>query len=60
MIDRVDALADNDVKMGLASGFGILDALLDNCLCFLDKLAVEVNGIRVYSAGGIVFAEDEL
>lgn len=40
---RMVPLADNDVQMRLAGRPGIANALLEDILCLLDKLAVEVN-----------------
>jgi hypothetical protein len=37
----------------------ILDPLLENVFCLLDKLPVQINGVLSYSARGIVFTEYE-
>lgn len=39
---------------------GILDALLQNLLSLLDKLPMQINGIRRYAAVGVVLTEDKL
>jgi hypothetical protein len=59
MASRVIPLADNDMQMRLAGGLGIADALLEDVLGLLDKLAVEVDGVLGDAAGRVVLAEDE-
>jgi hypothetical protein len=58
--DTVVPLAHNDVQMPLARLLRVSDALLQNLLGFLDELAVQVDGVRVYAAHGVVFAENVL
>lgn len=58
MVDRVVTFADDDMKMRLAILLGVLDALGDNLFCFFDELAVEIYGIAIDAADGIVLAED--
>ena len=50
----------NNVQMPLPRLLRVSDALLQNLLRFLDELAVQVNGVRVYAADGVVFAENVL
>lgn len=50
--------ANLHIEMGLPIALRILDALSDNFLGFLDKLAVEVDGVRVDPADGVVLTED--
>jgi hypothetical protein len=59
VVDRVVSLADDYVQVRLAALLGVTDALLEDLLGFFDVLAVQVNGIAVYFADGVVFAEDE-
>ena len=44
--------------MGLPCRLRVLDALLQNVFCFFDGLSVQVNGVPVNSAYGIVLPED--
>ena len=48
------------MKMRLSSAFRISHPLLDDRLCLLDELPVQVDRVRVYLAHGIVLAEDVL
>lgn len=57
---RVVPLADDDMQMGLAGSLGVPNARLEDVLCLLDKLAVQVNGVLGYPAGRIVLPEDEV
>lgn len=57
---RVVSLANNNMQVGLAGGLGVADALLEDILSFLDKLAVQVDGVLGDAAGGVVLTEDEL
>jgi len=60
VVDRVVALADNDMQMVLASTLCVLDSLFQNLFGLFHKLTVKVNGIAVNSSYGIVLAEDVL
>jgi hypothetical protein len=53
-------LADDNVQMPLACLLGVADALLQNLLCFFDELPVQVDGVGVDAADGVVFAENVL
>ena len=48
------------MEMGLPSLLRVFDALLENILSFLHKLAVKINGILSYAPRRIVFSKDEL
>ena len=54
------SLADDHVEVRLAILLGIANALLEDLLGFFDKLAVQVDGVAVDFADGVVLAEDEL
>jgi hypothetical protein len=58
VVGRVVALADNDVQVRLAVLLGVADALLENVLGLLDKLAVQVNGIIGDAARRVVLPKD--
>jgi len=58
--DTVVPLAHNDVQMPLARLLRVSDALFEDFFRFLDELAVQVDGVRVYAAHGVVFAENVL
>jgi hypothetical protein len=57
---RVVSLADNDMQVRLPGGLGVADALLEDVLGLLDKLAVQVDGVLGDAAGAVVLPEDEL
>lgn len=48
------------MQMALSMRLGILDALLQNLLSLLDKLPMQIDGIRRYAAVGVVLTEDKL
>jgi hypothetical protein len=50
----------NNVQMPLPRLLRVPDALLQYLLCFLDELAVQVDGVGVDAADGVVFAENVL
>jgi len=60
MPDAVVSLSDDDVQVPLAGLLRVADALLEDLFGFFNELAVQVDGIRVYAADGVVFAEDVL
>lgn len=60
MASTVVSFADNHVQVRLAVLSGVADALLENLLCFFDELAVEIDGVGVDLAHGVVFTENEL
>jgi hypothetical protein len=53
-------LPHNNVQMPLPRLLRVPDALLQYLLCFLDELAVQVDGVGVDAADGVVFAENVL
>lgn len=60
MPDRMVPLADNDVQMALPGLLRVADPLLQDLLCFFNKLPVQVDGVRVDAADGVVLAENVL
>lgn len=58
MARRVVALAHNRMQVLLPAGLGRPDALLQDSLCLFDIESVEVDGVLVHFAGGVVLAED--
>jgi hypothetical protein len=60
VVHGVVSLADDHVEVRLAVLLGVANALLEDFLGFFDELAVQVDGVTVYFADGIVLAEDEL
>lgn len=48
------------MKVGLAGGLSVSDALLENIFGFLDELSMQVNGIAVDPPKSIIFPEDEV
>jgi len=60
MPGTVVALANDDVQMRLPRLLGVADALLEDLLGLLDELAVQVDGVGVDAADGVVFAENVL
>ena len=60
MPGTVVALANDDVQMRLPGLLGVADALLEDLLGLLDELAVQVDGVGVDAADGVVFAENVL
>lgn len=48
------------MEVALAMRLGILDALLQNLLRLLDELSVQIDGICLYAAIGVVLTEDVL
>jgi hypothetical protein len=60
VVHRVVSLADDHVQVRLAVLLGVANALLENLLGFFDELAVQVDGVAVDFADGVVLAEDEL
>ena len=60
VVRRVVSLADDHVEVRLAVLLGVANALLEDLLCLLDELAVQVDGVAVDFADGVVLAEDEL
>jgi len=56
----VVSLADDHVEVRLAVLLGVADALLEDLLGLFDELAVQVDGVAVDFADGVVLAEDEL
>jgi hypothetical protein len=60
VVHRVVSLADDHVQVRLAVLLGVADALLEDLLGLLDELAVQVDGVAVDFADGVVLAEDEL
>ena len=60
VVDGVVSLADDHVQVRLAVLLGVADALLEDLLGLFDELAVQVDGVAVDFADGVVFAEDEL
>jgi hypothetical protein len=59
VVHRVVSLADDHVQVRLAVLLGVADALLEDLLGLFDELAVEIDGVAVDFADGVVFAEDE-
>lgn len=60
MVGGVVSLANDHVQMRLSTLLGVADALLENLLGFFDVLAVQVDGIAVDFAHGVVLAKDKL
>ena len=60
VVRRVVSLADDHVEVRLAVLLGVANALLEDLLGFFHKLAVQVDGVTVDFADGVVLAEDEL
>jgi hypothetical protein len=60
MVDGVVSLADDHVEMRLSVLLGVADALLEDLLGLLDKLAVQIDGVARDFSYSVVFAEDEL
>jgi len=60
MVDRMIALADNDMQVGLAGTLCVLDSLFQNLFGLFNELTVKIDGITIDSAYSIVLAEDEL
>jgi hypothetical protein len=58
--DAVISLSHDNVQVPLARLLGVADALLQNLFGFLDELAVQVDGVGVDAADGVVFAENVL
>jgi hypothetical protein len=58
--DAVVSLADDDVQVPLPCLLGVADALFQDLFGFLDELAVQVDGVGVDAADGVVFAENVL
>ena len=58
--NAVVAFADDDVQMSLARLLRVADALFEDLFGFFDELAVQVDGVRVDAADGVVFAENVL
>lgn len=56
----VVSLADDHVEVRLSALLGVANALLEDLLGFFHELAVQVDGVAVDSAHGVVLAEDEL
>jgi hypothetical protein len=53
-------LPHNNVQMPLPRLLRVPDALLQDFFRFLDELAVQVDGVGVHAADGVVFAENVL
>ena len=51
-------MSDLHVEVSLACGLSVSDALLENILGFFDELAVQINGVSIDPADGIIFPED--
>lgn len=60
VVRGVVSLADDHVEVRLAVLLGVADALLEDLLGLFDELAVQVDGVAVDFADGVVFAKDEL
>jgi hypothetical protein len=60
VVHGVVSLADDHVQVRLAVLLGVANALLEDLLGFFHKLAVQVDGVTVDFADGVVLAEDEL
>lgn len=60
MADTMIPAADNHMKMRLAVRLGVADALLEDVLGLLDKLAVQVDRVGRHAPVGVVLAEDKL
>jgi hypothetical protein len=58
--DAVVSLAHNHMQVPLPRLLRVSDALLQNLLCFFDELPVQVDGVGVDAADGVVFAENVL
>ena len=58
MVAAVVSLAHNNVQVILTTALGGLDALLEHVLCLLDEQAVQIDGIFLDAAVGVVLAED--
>ena len=54
------SLADDHVEVRLAVLLGVADALLEDLLGLFDELAVQIDGVAVDFADGVVLAENEL
>ena len=48
------------MQMRLACGLSVFDPLFQDVFCLFNELSVQVNGVAVDSADGIVLAEDEV
>lgn len=48
------------MQMTLSMSFRILNPLLQDILRLLDKLSMQINGIRINASIGVVFSKDEL
>ena len=46
--------------MGLALRLGVLDALLQDVLGLFYELAMQIDGVPIYSADRVILAEDEV
>lgn len=60
MVNAMVPLADDDMQMRLALSPSSLDALLEDILGLLDKLAMQIDRVAVDAAVRVVLAEDEL
>ena len=59
MACAVVTFSDDDMKMRLPMGFGVSDSFFENVFGFFDELSMEIDCVRVYTAFGVVFAEDK-
>jgi hypothetical protein len=60
VVGRVVALADDGVQVLLAAGLILADPKLEDALGLLDELAVQVDGVGLDAAWGVVLAEDKV
>lgn len=60
MVRRVVSFADNGVQMRLTRSLVGANALLEDALGLFDKLAVQIDAVRLDTTGCVVLAEDVL